>query len=167
MRRYGVILALLAVAAAGCSRDRAGALPSTSPAPSAPTATTAPTVEERLVAAAREYFALLERAGRGDVAALDPRVASRCSCRQQVDFLRNETAAGRRVTTTYAVESVDATATSDAGGTAAVTFSTAASQVLDASGREVRAIPAVAHAGLELTFRLTADSWVLERAVRL
>jgi hypothetical protein len=94
-------------------------------------------------------------------------MASGCTCREQVEFLRREVAARHRITTRYVVENVAVQNATPTGGTAAVTFSTPASQILDASGKQVRAIPAVKSAGLELTFRMSGSTWVLERLVRL
>ena len=170
MRRYGVILALLAVTAAGCSEERAGSLPSASPMPTTATPSPTPTatVEAQVEAAARVYFEALERAGlTGDVAGLQAAIHPQCDCRKQIDAIRADAAAGRHATTVYRIEAVsphDITATS---ASATVTFSSPASAVVDSAGRTVRSLPALEHAGIDLVFSKSGASWLVRRVIRL
>lgn len=178
MRRFGVVLALLAAAAAGCSKERAGALPTASatPAPvtASPTTTAAPstsapaTDEAAIEAAARAYYDTLEQAGRtGDVANLMAMMTADCDCRQQVTTIQNEHRAGRRFTTDYVVDAVDVHDVDERTGFATVTITYAESQVVDRSGRVVRTIPGKTKAGRDLRFEKEGTTWRLDRIVLL
>lgn len=167
MYRYGV-MALALVALAACSPGHAGTLPPTSPPPSvSPSATPTPP-RNAVEAAARAYFAALERAGKtGDVTALDPMLAATCSCRDQIAYIRREAAAGHRITTTYRIEDVRP---HDVGaGTAAVTvtFSSPPSTVVDTGGRVIRRIAGGEHIGMDLSLTRGGRGWVIARVVRL
>ena len=170
MRRYGVILALLAVTAAGCSEERAGSLPSASPMPTTATPSPTPTatVESQVEAAARAYYAALETAGtKGDVTALRELIDPACDCAQQVSAIEAEVRQGRRITTRYLIDAVlthDVTAES---GYATVTLTYAESQVLGADGRVVRTLPGKTRAGRDLLFRKEGTTWRLTRLVLL
>jgi hypothetical protein len=174
MRRFGAVLALLAVTAAGCSDDRAGTLPTEAPTTTttAPGTTTSasPTAVPggEVEAAARAYYAALETGGTtGDVTALRAIVDGACDCTQQITTIEAERKAGRRFTTRYTVDAVtlhDVTATT---AWATVTISYAASQVVDASGRVVRKIPGNTRAGRDLLFRKEGTAWRLVHIVLL
>ena len=166
MRRYGVILALLAVAAAGCSKERAGALPA-APATSATQAAT-PDHSAQVEAAARAYYAFLEHAGKtGDVSPLRVVVDPACECFQQVAAIEREAAAGRHFTTHYAVDAVQAHDVTATTGYATVTLTYAASPVVDANGRVVRTLRGETRAGRDLQFRKEGSAWLLTRLVLL
>ncbi|HEU0129460.1 MAG TPA: hypothetical protein VFQ85_00530 [Mycobacteriales bacterium] len=174
MSRPAATLALVALLAAGCSHgEKAGSLPSVSPAPVTTTAAATPSATatagpDAITTAVRRYFATVAEAGRtGDVAALNLLIAPRCTCRAQLEYLRREAAAGHRLTTLYTVEAVrphDVTATT-AGAT--VTFSTTAGSVVDRSGAVVRAIPALRHVGVELGLQRVGQTWLLARVAKV
>jgi hypothetical protein len=166
MRRYGVALALVALLA-GCSHDdHAGSLPSLSPSPSTTSVTPSPT--DDVAAAARAYYAALEKAGQtGDATPLAALLAPSCDCRKQVDYIRREAAAGHHTTTTYAIENVRPHDVTASAAAATVTYSSPASKVLDASGRTVRTLSALSHVGYDLALRLDGGHWLVERIVRL
>lgn len=163
MRRYAVVL--VALLAAGCGSEHAGSLPPLSPAPSVTTATTRPP-EDEVAAAARAYYAALQKAGEtGDVTALRALIAPACACKDQIGYIEGEHRAGHRFTTRYTVEGVtthDVTATS---GFATVTITYAASAVVDRAGRVVRALPGRTKAGRDLLFRREGATWRLARLV--
>jgi hypothetical protein len=173
MYRYGVGLALVALVAAGCTKEHAGALPSLSatPTPTATTATptsTATTPAQQIAAAARRYVATLQSAGQtGDTTRLAALLATGCTCRDQVAYIKREAAAGHRITTRYVVESVVPHDASASTGSATLTFSAPASAVVDSSGHTVRTLAALRHAGLEMSFRRTGASWQIVRLDRL
>jgi len=166
MRRYGVTAALVALLA-GCSgNEHAGSLPTVSPAPTTSSPTPSPTDE--VAAAARAYYAALEKAGQtGDTTALAALLAQSCDCRKQVDYIRREAAAGHHTTTTYTVEAVRPHDVTASAAAATVTYSSPESKVLDASGRTVRTLSALSHVGYDLALRRDGGSWLVERIVRL
>jgi len=168
MRRYGVILALLAVAAAGCSKERAGALPSAPVTSATPVASRTADLSAQVEAAARAYYAYLEHAGRtGDVSPLRAVVDPACECFQQVAAVERETAAGRHLTTHYVVDAVQAHDVTATTGYATVTLTYAASTVVDANGRVVRTLRGETRAGRDLQFRKEGSAWLLTRLVLL
>lgn len=177
MYRYGVALALVALVAAGCSEDKAGGLPPLSSTPStpvvtsstpSPTATAATSPAQQVEAAARSYFAALEKAGQtGDVGGLEPLLGPKCDCRRALAAIQADAKAGRHVTTRYVVSEVKAGEVTATAGTAVVTFSSPASKLVDANGKTVRSLPARKDAGAELTFRLSGSTWLLEQVVLL
>jgi ketosteroid isomerase-like protein len=173
MYRYGVGLALIALVAAGCTKEHAGALPSLSATPT-PTGTsstptsTATTPAQQIATAARAYFAALESAGKtGDVTTLSALLSPGCECREQVTAIRRDAAAGRHVTTTFTVEEVHTHEVGATAGAAAVTYSSPASRLVDANGKTIRSYAARAHAGLDLTFRKTGGRWLLAHVIGL
>lgn len=173
MYRFGVGLALVALAAAGCTKEHAGALPSVSATPtatatSATPTTTATTPAQQIAAAARAYYAALTRAGAtGDTTALRALVAPACDCRQSIDYIDQEHRAGHHFTTAYRVDKVQTHDVANAAGAATVTVTYAPSKVVDAQGRTVRTIPGETAAGRDLVFRREGGRWLVTRVVLL
>lgn len=170
MSRPGAAVALVALLAAGCSAEHAGSLPPVaSPSSATPSATaTASTPAAQVEAAARAYFAELTRAGHtGDTRALRALVTPQCGCRDAIGYIEEEHRAGHHFTTDYRVDAVRVHDVSEAGGSATVTVTYAASQVVDAQGRTVRRLPGVTRAGRELGFRREGERWLLTRYVLL
>jgi hypothetical protein len=169
MYRYGAALALAALVASGCSEEHAGSLPP--PVSATPSATPTPTPTNptsEVEAAARAYFAALERAGKtGDVAALEPMLAASCPCRDQITYIKREAAAGHRITTTYRVEDVRPHDVAAAAAAVTVTFSSPPSTVTDTAGHIVRRIGGGEHIGMDLSLTRGASGWVVARVVRL
>lgn len=169
MYRYGAALALLALASAGCSDEQAGTLPPPSPVTTSATPSPSPTnLRSEIDAAARAYFAALERAGKtGDVPALRALLAPTCECVKSADYIQSEHAAGHRFTTIYRVEAVSPHDVTPTSGAATVTVTYAASKVVDTSGRTVRTLPGETHAGRELAFAREGGRWLVTRVVLL
>jgi PBP1b-binding outer membrane lipoprotein LpoB len=173
MYRYGVGLALVALVAAGCTKEHAGTLPSLSPSPTSTATSASPTSSattpaQQIATAARAYFTALEKAGKtGDVNALSALLSTTCDCRQQVTAISTDAQAGRHVTTSYQVESVGPHNVGAAAGSATVTYSSPASRLVDSTGRTIQTFAARTHAGVDLTFRRVGGAWLLDGLVRL
>ncbi len=174
MYRFGLAVALVALLAAGCSDEKAGGLPpitspsSTAPSPTSasPTATASP--RQEVEAAVRRYFAVLAEAGQsGDVSALDPLLGDKCTCREQVNYIKSEAAKGNRITTEYTVDAVRADDVSGSAAVVTATFSAPASAVVDSKGKVVRRLDALKRIGVEMGLRRVGERWVIERVVRL
>lgn len=180
MRRYVPALAAFAsvvVVAAGCSDEQAGSLPPPLPPVSAtasgsqsPSASAAPTgtPEAQIEQAVRAYFAALADAAQtGDPRRLEKLLSPTCKCRQQIDYVKREAAAGHTATTTYEVESIEPSDVTATGGTATVTYSSPKSVVVARSGQKVRTVEALNHVGMVMVFRRAGSTWLIERLVNL
>jgi hypothetical protein len=173
MYRYGVGLALVALVAAGCTKEHAGTLPSLSPSPTATATSASPTSSvttpaQQIATAARTYYAALTQAGAtGDTSRLRALVTPTCDCKQGIDYIDQEHRAGHHFTTNYRVDKVQTHDVATAAGSATVTVTYAPSKVVDSRGRTVRAIPGETAAGRDLVFRREGGRWLVTRVVLL
>lgn len=164
------VLALLAITVAGCS-DGANSGPRPLPSlttPSPTQTTSAPDPKAEAEAAARAYYeAVNEALGTGDVAALELRSTPGCNCRALVDYIKTRFQTGSLHGARYAIHRVESQAPNHPL-VVVVVYDASAYEERDASGRVVKAVPAVPNGQKSINLvRTPAGALLVARIVSL